>query len=181
MSSPMDIEAAVSDLSPGVESSDSLCASRSSLWRLSPHSVSQIVFYFGWVAMIFVETTLWSICGLVLGVVVFFVGGAAWGAWHIKKTEVGGNLHGGILPIADRMMRRNRPLGVFPAAFLVGGPGVALVTKKQGAASPFVWCCIASLFYTSLWCVIQGLRPEVGIPVGAWPSFRFLHNLSGLV
>ena len=145
--------------------------------RISAHVRSQVVFYLGWVLMIVAEATIWSITGLVLGFWVFFIGGWLWGLWHIRNTDTGAPLHGPVLFFMDRILRKYRYASVFPAAFLGGGPGVALVLKKQGEANAAAYACVASAFYALLWCFIHAVRPTLGVPIEIWPSMHFLHNL----
>lgn len=144
--------------------------------RLSRHVVSQIVFYLGWVGMIIAETTLWSLTGLVFGFLVFTIGGIIWAKWHIANTDES-PLHGPVLVGIDRMMAWNPHLAFIPSAFLGGGPGVGLVMKKQGSDLAFKFSVAASLFYAGLWATIHAIRPEVGVPIEAWPSAHFIRNI----
>lgn len=136
------------------------------------HVRSQVVFYLGWILMVIGESIAWAYLGFFVGWVVFVAGGTGWGYWHIRRTEVDAPLHGGLLPLSDRLLRRSdwRPAAIFPVALLVGGPGVGLVLRKQGAQSAGLWALTASVLYASAWCAIHALRPDAGLAVDAWPK-----------
>lgn len=144
------------------------------------HIWSQIVFYLGWLAMIFFETTVWSITGLVFGFVTFLIGGYLWALWHISNTEAEVKIHGPVLVLMDKMLYRS-PSGFLPvAALLGGGPGVGLVLKKQDHEAAKLYSLIASTIYAIIWLTIHAVRPEAGVPVEIWPSFEFLQNIRNL-
>jgi len=144
------------------------------------HVLSQIVYYLGWLMMFFIETTLWSITGLVLGFVAFSVGGTLWAAWSIKSIDPDRKLHGPILWVTDWLLTRSQVIMLLPASVVAGGPGVGLVLKKQGCKNALLLSGIASVIYAVLWLAIHALRPQVGVPVEVWPSGEFISNLTGL-
>lgn len=148
--------------------------------KISAHAKSQVVFYLGWLGMIFAETTIWSLTGLVVGFFAFLFGGWAWGLWHIKRTTEGVNIHGPVLVLMDRMLAWNRSLLLIPAALLGGGPGVALVLKKQAYERAALYGFFASFVYAAVWCVLHAVRPSAGVPVEIWPSAEFLQNIWNL-
>lgn len=144
------------------------------------HIWSQVVFYMGWLAMIFFETTVWSIAGLVVGFITFLIGGYLWALWHIGNTEAEVKIHGPVLVLMDKMLSRSDKL-LLPVASLVGGgPGVGLVLKKQAHQAAKLYSLIASTIYAVVWCVIHALRPQAGVPVEIWPSMEFLTNIRNL-
>lgn len=147
---------------------------------ISRHIWSQVVFYLGWIAMVFFETTLWSITGLALGFLVFLLGGYSLALWHIANTQSQVGLHGPVLVVVDKMLERSVLLAIAPSALLAGGPGVGLVLQKQGCARVRYWSFIASSLYAVTWCTIHAIRPEMGIPVRLWPSLEILEPLSDI-
>lgn len=147
---------------------------------ISRHIWSQVVFYLGWIAMVFFETTLWSITGLALGFLVFLLGGYSWALWHIANTQSQVGLHGPILVVVDKMLAKSVSLAITPSALLAGGPGVGLVLKKQGNPRVRYWSFVASLVYAATWCLIHAIRPDLGVPVRLWPSLELLYPLSDI-
>lgn len=143
---------------------------------ISRHIWSQVVFYLGWIAMVFFETTLWSITGLAFGFLVFLLGGYLWALWHIANTQSQADLHGPVLVAVDKMLAKSR-LAIVLSALLAGGPGVGLVLKKQNSSNARFLSFVASLLYALTWCLIHALRPEIGIPVRLWPSLEILQPL----
>jgi len=144
------------------------------------HIWSQVVFYLGWIMMVFFETTLWSITGLVFGFVLFLIGGYVWALWHIGNTEAEAKIHGPVLVIMDRLLSWSSTKALVPAALLGGGPGVGLVLKKQNHVKAKQYAFTASAVYALTWGIIHAIRPSAGIPVEAWPSAEFLRNLTHL-
>lgn len=144
---------------------------------ISRHIWSQVVFYLGWIVMVFIETTLWSITGLAIGFLVFLLGGYLWALWHIANTQAQAGVHGPVLVVVDKMLAKSTSLAIAPSALLAGGPGVGLVLQKQASPHARYWSFVASLVYAATWCLIHAVRPQMGVPVRLWPSMELLHPL----
>jgi hypothetical protein len=126
----------------------------------SAHVRAQIAFYVGFVAMLFLETTLWSFFGLFVGIFAFFAGGTLWALYEISRTEASKPLHGPVLRFMDTLLRARRKAPSFVAAFalaamLGGAPGVGLVLAAQGSERAVLWAVAASALYAVVWALIH--------------------------
>lgn len=131
--------------------------------------------------MIFIETTLWSITGLVVGFFAFTIGGTMWAIWNIRSIDPELAIHGPVLWATYRLLARGKIVTFALATVIAGGPGVGLVLKKQNSDKAVLLAGIASTIYACLWLVIHALRPQMGIPVEVWPSGEFLNNLNNFL
>jgi hypothetical protein len=154
--------------------------------KLSAHIRAQIIFYLGWVGMIFAETTLWSISGLLLGLVVFFLGGLLWAKYEIDHAAEGKPLHGPVLRVIDRLLRtgahrRSRPIlrtfAYLACVMLGGAPGVGLVLKKQSSTRAWAGAIGASAIYALTWALVHWYRPRLGVPFGLYPNPHLIVEL----
>ena len=132
-------------------------------------AVSQVVYYAGWLLMLLVEATVWSVLGVVAGLVVFVAGGAGWGWWQFGQTAPGVRLRGPVLRLTQRLLGWG-VLG-FVGAVLVGGPpGVAAAAASSGYREGRRLVLEASLLYAILWAAFHVARPAAGMPMDLGPT-----------
>lgn len=129
---------------------------------------SQVVYYAGWVVMVLVESALWAVLGVVVGLVAFSVGGLAWGWWQYGQTSRGERLRGPVLRLTQRLLAGG-VLG-FVGAVLVGGPpGVAAAAASAGHREGRRLVVEASVLYALMWATFHVARPQAGLPMHLGP------------
>ena len=130
---------------------------------------SQLVYYAGWVLMLLVESALWSVLGVVAGLVAFTAGGLGWAWWQFDQTAPAERLRGPVLRLTQRLLGWG-VLG-FVGAVLVGGPpGVAAAAASTGYRDGRRLVVEASLLYALVWATFHVARPAAGIPIELGPT-----------
>jgi hypothetical protein len=135
-----------------------------------PSVGSQVVYYAGWVLMLLVESALWSVLGVVAGLVGFTAGGLGWAWWQYDQTAQGERLRGPVLRLTQRLLGWG-VLG-FVGAVLVGGPpGVAAAAASTGYRDGRRLVVESSLLYALVWATFHVARPDAGMPIGLAPAW----------
>ena len=131
--------------------------------------LSQLLYYAGWVLMLLVESALWVGLGVVVGLVAFTIGGAAWGCWQASQTEAGERLRGPVLRATRRFMGHGT-IGFVAAVLLGGPPGVAAASASLDRSDTRRLIIAASVLYALVWATFHVVRPQGDVPMHVWPS-----------
>ena len=129
---------------------------------------AQLLYYAGWIGLFLLESMLWAILGLVLGVIAFVLGGIAWSLAQAAHTRRGEVLHGPILRATRWCIATGGPWVL--AGVLVGGPpGVAAAATSVGRLDIRRLAVIASVFNAVLYAALHMARPDLGVPMQLAP------------
>ena len=131
--------------------------------------VPQVLYYAGWVAMLLLETVLWSELGIVLGVVGFVLGGVLWGRWQAAQTSPGERLRGPILRLTHRLVDSHGTAAFVGAVLLGGPPGVAAAAAASARGDTRRLVLTASVVYAAVFVAFHALRPASGLPMHLGP------------
>ena len=130
---------------------------------------AQLVYYAGWLSMLFIEAVLWSALGIIVGTAGFILGGSIWGWWQAAQTTPGERLRGPILRITRRLLDSGNRAAFVGAVLLGGPPGVAAAAASSGRVDTRTLAFVASVLYALAFVAFHLVRPASGLPMGLWP------------
>jgi hypothetical protein len=132
--------------------------------------LAQLAYYAGWVSMLLIEAVLWSVLGIVVGVVGFILGGSIWGWWQAAQTTPGERLRGPILRITRHLLDTGSGIAFLGAVVLGGPPGVAAAAAASGRTDTRRLAVTASVLYALVFVAFHTMRPSSGLPMRLWPA-----------
>jgi hypothetical protein len=135
-----------------------------------PRVGAQAVYYLGWISMFAVESVAWATLGLVLGIVVFILGGMVWSSWQAAHTRDDERLRGPILRLTRRLVDTGTATAFLGAVLVGGPPGVAAAAAAGARADRRRLILIASILYALLWATFHALRPQGALPMHLGPT-----------
>ena len=130
---------------------------------------AQLLYYAGWVFLLFIEAVIWSALGVVLGIAGFVLGGCIWGWWQAAQTSPGERLRGPVLQLTHRLVDTGRRTAFVGAVLLGGPPGVGAAVASSGRTDTRRVVAAASVLYALVFVLFHVLRPAEGLPMHLWP------------